>query len=143
MSDLTKEERRAYARRNESYDAMIEWKGHEKAIAVRRQGETKQETKQPEQTYAVDEMAFYCSNPYQVVKFTQEWRDKKDVVNRSKKKWEPDGLRWAPHRGTMIPIEEWNEDEYQDWRARHYLECFEKVQRLKEKVEAGQLPVIL
>ena len=127
MSDLTKEEKQAYARRNESFDDMVAWRKMETLINVRR---GKESNNAPSRIPAFEQKSF-----------TQEEQDER--VRRAHQPWRPNGLRWAPHKRTMIPEDEWNEDEYQDWRARHYLECFEKVQRLKEKVEAGQLPVIL
>lgn len=136
MQGLNAEERRLYACRNNSHEDMLAWLEAKANITLREKREQKQQQSQSaDGPYAVDEQAFYCANAYQVVKFTQKWRDEHNVVERSKKQYRsPNGLRWAPHRGTMIPEDEWNEDEYQEWRAHHYMACYQKVQDLRDRI---------
>ena len=61
-------------------------------------------------------------------------------LGRSKKFGHDQGIRWAPHKGKMIPLSEWNEDEYQEWRAHHYMSCYQKVQDMRDRHAQAELP---
>ena len=121
MPDYSHEEKRLYARRNMSADDNLLW------LKAKGEREEKERKESPQSRVPA----------FEPKSFTQEQHDAR--VARAFQPWRPNGLRWAPHKRTMIPEDEWNEDEYQDWKARHYLECFEKVQKLKESVERREV----
>jgi hypothetical protein len=125
--NLTLEEKRLYASRDNSYEDRLAWLEAKAAIKER---EAKERQQDKSGTSRKDGPII------PIFKAPAGFED----LGRSKKFGHDQGIRWAPHKGKMIPLSEWNEDEYQEWRAHHYMSCYQKVQDMRDRHAQAELP---